>query len=239
MDSFRSKLERLSTSELAAIACTCDIELVAPLDRFRLIEELLYIASEGERSSPKVPAHYFQTDVVEDVKQEDVRFEKRRVIENDAPSKLPYYYNVTVIYAIVRDPLWVFVSWELLLGEKKKLESRPNFGGYFLKVTQLKGVEAKKKIYGDCYSVAVGKTGGARYIHFGTSGGVFRVELCVSLNNQTLVLAVSEDFNIPKIMDGADKNARSEELWRLSGINEFEVLKNAEVSQKIPVFSPR
>ncbi|MDR0550839.1 MAG: DUF4912 domain-containing protein [Spirochaetaceae bacterium] len=222
-------LDHLATSELAAIAAARDIEISVPPDRNALIEALLEL-EEGEESGEA--ENLFKDEIALPLEEQEIenehiqnlecgkKFERGRAGEYEL-AKIPLNYNVSVIYAVVRDPLWVFVCWELLAGQKRNLERRHNFNGYMLKVREK---EEGTKRYTDFYSIPVGNNDSAWYLHFTPSGGTFRVELCARLSEVELVLAVTGDFTLPKMLNTRD--TRYEGLWKLSGIGELEVLKN-------------
>ncbi|MDR2490928.1 MAG: DUF4912 domain-containing protein [Spirochaetaceae bacterium] len=231
-------LEKLSTSELAALAHAHGIEIPPALDRIFIIEELLELSNdynEVKNASDAALSRHKNFNTQNYTNERDVSFGKEnpRIEGSSEPAKLPSNYNVSVIYAIVRDPLWVFISWELLQSEKKALEAQPNFNGYCLKITKRRDKADKNA---DCYVVPVGNDDTTRYLHFTPSCGMFKVELCALANNREIILAKTANFNIPKTLNTEDENIQKNKIWLLSGINDFDILKNVEIHRKKPVF---
>ena len=238
-------LENLSTSELAALAHSHGIEIPPALDRIFIIEELLELSSDYNElngisdtaGSASTRCKNFNTQNYRNERAnsfgEREKKENQRIEGNSEPSKLPSNYNVSVIYAIVRDPLWVFISWELLQSEKRALEARPNFNGYCLKITKRCDKPDKSP---DCYVVPVGNDDTTRYLHFTPSCGTFKVELCAAADTKEIILAKTANFNIPKTLNTEDENIQKNKIWLLSGINDFDILKNIETRRKKPLF---
>ncbi|MDR0539506.1 MAG: DUF4912 domain-containing protein [Spirochaetaceae bacterium] len=220
-------LENLSTSEIAALACASGIEIYGALDRNALLRELLEDAAENSgllrnRSfADAIEEQEIENEHIQNLENKP-KTDRGRANEYEL-AKLPLNYGMSVIYAIVRDPLWVFVCWELLTGKKKNMERRPNFRGYLLKVREK---AAGEKNYSDFYSVSVGNKDSAWYLHFTPSGGTFRVELCARLGAAELVLATTGDFTLPRMLVTGSNELYNNELWQISGIKDFAIIKN-------------
>ena len=121
-----SYLERLSTQELKDLAVHFGIDIPQDLERPFVIEELLDNAPcliFFQAGSLKV--NHSETDFIDD----------ENIPPVPDPVELPKHYNITQINAIVRDPLWVFVFWEIREADRKIYEKSPGFRGYFLRVS--------------------------------------------------------------------------------------------------------
>ena len=128
---------------------------------------------------------------------------------------------------MVRDPLWIFVFWEVKSQDKEVFEKSPEFDGYCLKV-----LHANKENEADViFRVPVRPSDSAWYIGFTPSdqlmsedGGsppadsniktfnqalnrgaaaekqiLYQVELCVILKGEDNVLVTSNPFKLPEI----------------------------------------
>ncbi|MDR2521138.1 MAG: DUF4912 domain-containing protein [Spirochaetaceae bacterium] len=220
MELRRSELEALSTSELAALACRLGLGIAAALNRNAILDELLELALDESSEQAPLPA---APPVVRKKRSRKPAKTPKRVTK--PLTRLPEHYNASVIYAIVRDPLWVFVFWELLAGVKKNMEAGAAFEGYYLKIAQWR---PEKKNFTDTYTISVNTDDTAWYLHFAPKGGTFRVALCARANNSEITLATSAMFAMPNILHLADAGTHKDELWLLSGIHDFDVLKNTE-----------
>ncbi|MDR1971584.1 MAG: DUF4912 domain-containing protein [Treponema sp.] len=209
----RPYLDSLTTLELVQMADECGIDIPPGLERVFIIEELLDYARAEES----------------DLKDEDDLEEAPDYLET-AP--IPRQYNITFIDVMVRDPLWVFVFWEVKEHDREAFERAPDFSGYFLRVT---GSPRDHR----SFSVQVEADDNARYLGFsdyppeGREEGTFRVELCAGFGGRWEVLALSRIFRLPKLQDKVILDRESAELSApglpvLSGSNEFRILRNTD-----------
>jgi hypothetical protein len=210
----RSYLESLTTGELIKLADRYAIDIPPDLDRIFIIEELLDLETETgvtrEEESPLAEAGIPE------------------------PVPLPKQYNITFIEVMIRDPLWVFVYWEIKGHDRELYETASDFGGYQLKVspgrTQNPGADAS-------FTVAVENGDAAWYLGFPPSGGRFKVEICAIRGDEALVLAVSRPFRLPKMFDppnAAVSGIGENPLIRLSGLDDFPVLRNTDRQSRVP-----
>lgn len=201
----RDYLESLTMQELLSIADRSNIDIPADLDWHFMIEMLL--------------------DLESDVQDDDKPLVETTV--SGAAVPLPLQYNITFIDILVRDPLWVFVFWEIKTQDKEFYESAPDFSGYCLRVAPVAGRTSSRE---DAFTVAIESFDTAWYVSMPVSGGSFRVELCVVREERKEKLATSRVFTLPKlfepyaIKETADKNP----LLRLSGVDDFQVLRSME-----------
>jgi hypothetical protein len=216
----RSYLETLTTSDLVKLADRYAIDIPPDLDRVFIIEELLDLETELDFGR-EAESSLVETGIPE-------------------PVPLPKQYNITFIEIMIRDPLWVFVYWEIKTYDRALYENAYDFGGYQLKVSPLgvlppSGVQDPETDASFVVAVENGDT--AWYLGFPPSGGRFKVELCVIRGDETLVLAASRPFRLPKMLDppnstasGIDENP----LIRLSGLDELPVLRNTDRQSRVP-----
>jgi hypothetical protein len=218
----RPYLESLTTDELVRMADRVGIDIPPSLERVFISGELLDIAAAEEAGTG----------------EDDDAIHESTDFFDSAP--LPKQYNITFIEALIRDPLWVFVFWELKGSDKELYEKEENFEGYCLRVIPGKGAGEPQRE--DSFTVPVGIDDSAWYLGFSpvaggaaAVGGVdavntrFQVELCVLLGSETVALAVSRLFTMPKLLSpAAALSPGLSPLALLSGAEDFRVIRNAD-----------
>ncbi|GHV78668.1 DUF4912 domain-containing protein [Spirochaetia bacterium] len=141
-----------------------------------------------------------------------------------ATAPLPKHYNISYIEVLIRDPLWAFAFWEVNAHDKETLEQAPDFNGYCLRVLSKDNLS---------FTVQVGTGDSAWYLGFPPEGGRFRVELCAMRKAAPAVLAVSKPFNMPTLPE-TNIAGEASPLLRLSGIDDFNILRNTMRSSRLP-----
>ncbi|MDR2094704.1 MAG: DUF4912 domain-containing protein [Treponema sp.] len=211
-------LESLTIGELTRMADAYNIDIPPDMERIFIIEELWDFFSEDEDAEEETAIPL----------QGEVRY-----IES---VPLPKQYNITFIETILRDPLWVFAYWEVKNSEREKYEKDGEFEGYELLVEPLNRQD------GNAFTIQVGNDDHAWYLGFPPEGGRYRVKLCVLMEGQRLVLAVSRPFILPFLAQnpmrsecclGARLDPREAEIYRnplaiLSGVEDFHILRNED-----------
>ncbi|GHV90731.1 DUF4912 domain-containing protein [Spirochaetia bacterium] len=219
----RPYLESLTTSELVRIADRFGIDIPPCLERIFIIEELLEIDSGEEEERGEGEA-----DILESADFLDA-------------VPLPKQYNITFIEVMIRDPLWAFLFWEIKGADKELFEKMPDFGGYCLRVNPVdKGGKVQKE---NSFTVPVGNDDSAWYLGFSPenfaenaalfAGTRYQVELCALQGLEAVVLAVSRPFTMPRLHLAAARGtipvaSVSSPLIRLSGVEDFRVIRNAD-----------
>jgi hypothetical protein len=221
----RPFLESLTTAELIKLADRAGIDVPPGLERILIIGELLDAMDDAWDDSEKKSA---------------LPLEERRFPASTAP--LPRHYNITYVDVLVRDPLWAFAFWEINVHDKESLESSPDFGGYCLRVEPVPGVgRALSEAAGDSsFTVQVGTGDSAWYLGFSPPGGTFRVELCAIRREESVILAVSRPFTLPNLYESLENRrsrASHNPLLCLSGIDEFQILRNTSRLSRLPKHS--
>jgi hypothetical protein len=231
----RSHLESLSTDELIKLADTSGLDIPAGLERIFIIEELLELTHGGE---------FMPQDDLEN---------RPDFIE---AATLPKQYNISFIEALIRDPLWAFVFWEVKSHDREIHEKAPDFGGYCLRVIPLfEDAEPRVRILPvnleHSFTVPVGVNDTAWYLGFPPAERVslaesrrYVVRLCALRGEQEMVLSVSRPFVLPRLPEtvnrktGAPKeNAYQNPLACLSGAGDFSVIRSTN-RQSRPVGNP-
>ena len=207
----RPALERLSNAELLKLADLSGIDVPPVLDRTIVIEELLDAAGE----SPPANSYSYNTEAPK---------RPRPPAGQTITAPLPKQYNITYIEVLIRDPLWAFAFWEINAHDRETHEGAPDFDGYCLRA------KAKARDHLS-FTVPVEPGDSAWYLGFPPEGGRYTVELCAIRKDTPLVLAVSKPFRLPTLPEGP---ASGNPLLRLSGIEEFTILRNTERSSRLP-----
>jgi hypothetical protein len=214
----RPYLDSLTTQELARIADNCGIDIPPSLERIFIIEELLDYAR-----------------MEEDEEEEETLAESPDYLET---ALIPRHYNITFIDVMIRDPLWVFVFWEVKEHDRDIFEKDPDFSGYYLRVIPVG--EGPPVPRDQPFMVRVDPDDTARYLGFSDyparPGREFRVEIFAGFTGFTEkneILAVSRVFCLPELpgkavhdQDTADSPFPS--LAALSGLNDFPILRDTD-----------
>ncbi len=102
----RQYLESLSTSDLMELSNDFGIDIPENLDRNFIIGELLEVSEE------------------EGISEDNFNISDQTI---DIPQKLPESYGKNMVRAILHNPAWAFVFWEVRKGGHDKLLLRANF----------------------------------------------------------------------------------------------------------------
>ncbi|GMO24791.1 MAG: hypothetical protein Ta2B_04240 [Termitinemataceae bacterium] len=229
-----SNLQRYSTAELIALAQRLGIDVSPDLDRPFIIDELLEYApclNIYQEENPFNPED-FGTTILKSVDNTLEEFE--------TTAELPKQYNLTFIETLVRDPLWVFVYWELRNIEKKQIERQADFEEYFLRVKlfECKYSDGRENLF----TVPVGTQDNSRYLNFppdtpcrtlckNLNSGNFQVELCASYGKKKSIIASSKPFELPCILSFSEDEFSgifNNPFIIASGLNDLPILRNIE-----------
>ena len=214
----RPWLESLSTNELIKLAEGLGIDIPAGLERIFIIEELLLeSANEG--------------------KQEDAEEMEINPSYSEAVA-LPKQYNISFIEVIIRDPLWVFVFWEIKGHDREAHENAGDFKGYCLRVIPLNEGETIPKSRENSFTVSVNANDTAIYLGFAEqppqASGRYIIKLGVLRGDSELQIAASAPFNLPRLIEDDCICAHSQNpLVRLSGMQDFATIKNQDRQSRI------
>lgn len=209
----RQRLESLSTSELIKMADGYGIDIPTGLERIFIIEELLEFSA--------------------DENQEEQEDDLQAAPEYLDTAAMPKQYNISYIDVMIRDPLWVFVFWEIKSHDREMHENAEDFNGYCLRVMRMNedhpSSEAVSKE--NSFAVTIENDDSARYIGFTEDHCESRyvIKLCVIRGSEETQLAVSAPFHMPRLMEnnsisGISKNP----LIHLSGASELSIIKSMD-----------
>jgi hypothetical protein len=219
----RQRLESLSTDELTKLADTYGIDIPPGLERIFIIEELLEVSNTN--------------------KQEDAEDIEINPSYSES-ALLPKQYNISFVEVIIRDPLWVFVFWEVKGHDREIHENAENFNGYCLRVIPLDedGTEMQSKEVP--FSISVGADDSARYIGFAApaaeqdkmheGNSCYVIKLGVIRGGNEFAIASSAPFYMPKPGKNEEiANLACNPLIRLSGVQDLSITKNTDRLSRI------
>jgi len=213
----RTWMESLSTDELIKLADTHGIDMPPELERIFIIEELLEcLNADMEESADdlEVNPSYPET------------------------ALLPKQYNISFIDVIIRDPLWVFVFWEIKGHDREIYENAPEFNGYCLRLIPLdeSGKESKSKE--NYFTVSISAEDNARYLglaeHAKQSSNGYVIKLGVILGDSEQHIASSLPFHLPRLSENKIiGELGSNPLIRLSGVLDISITRKTDRQPRI------
>ena len=248
----RAYLESITTDELMKMADNFGIDIPPELDRIFIIEELLeYASPDFMLGSTPESSDSFDTEAPSPGNPLDENDDSSAGLIETAP--LPKQYSITFIEAMIRDPLWAFVFWEIKTQDREQIEKNQDFEGYYLKVSSLdadgngcrdeSSMQAKPLIETEkFFTVPVGLADSAWYLGFtpdkedisDEGKKQYNVELCAHIKGEETILASSNTFMLPGLYEPAagknklDNEKNNNPLVRLSGYGDFHILHYSE-----------
>jgi hypothetical protein len=205
----RTWLESLSNGELIKQADNYGIDIPVGLERIFIIEELLEYSNNIEQETKEdleVNPSYSET------------------------ALLPKQYNISYLEVIIRDPLWVFVFWEVKSHDRELHENAGDFKGYCLRVIPLNEGDTEEKSMENSFTVPVDHNDSARYLgfaeHSSLSQGRYIINLCVIRGDSEVQVVSSAPFYLPRLIENESINSMKENpLARLSGVQDLMTIK--------------
>lgn len=172
----RSYLETLSSSELFALADEYGIDIPDNLNRRFIIGELLEAAEDMADS---------EKDTIQ--------------IAESMPEtiELPDHYNETMICAIMRNPVWCYVYWEISEAERSEIKHHPAFESVVLRVSFLETAASDRPT--ESFDISVSLSDREQYVLLPSSESFCRIDLCAEFRNaKPRLLAKSAVIRIPQ-----------------------------------------
>ncbi|MBQ2314182.1 MAG: DUF4912 domain-containing protein [Treponema sp.] len=200
----RQQLESFSTQDLLDLADDYGIDIPQDLNRRFIIEEILESTEEMEHDR----------DADKDVTFTEDTFPLVQV--------LPASYNETSIHAILQNPAWAFVFWDIRAAEYESLKDNPDFDHLSLHIVFFDTEQAEKP--SDSIDVRVSLAEREQYVLLSSDKKYFAIELACSMGSgRTDILAHTGRIQIPEecsaVMDmQPGKKVEAPELVMLSGI---------------------
>ncbi len=177
----RSHLETLSSAELISLADSFGIDIPENLNRSFIIGELLEVAEEIEEDNP----------------EEEISTNDEEAPVSDASEKLPESYNETTICAILRNPAWVYVFWDIKAADIAKLNSDTSFKSLCLRVSFWENMDDDNPV--ESFDVQIGMSDRQQYVLLTPGKNYVRVDLVgLFTGKDDENLAVSKKIELPK-----------------------------------------
>ena len=202
----RQQLEAMSTSQLIAFADKYGIDIPGDLDRRFIIGELLEAEEEFE-SAEKKPEVQISDD------------------DEPVPDTLPKTYNNTCIDAVIRNPAWLFVFWDIKESDISALSQDFSFESAFLHISFFDSAESEKS--DDSFDVKIPLEPNEQYIMIPGGKKFARIDLAASFSGKSAeILASTRMIEIPdeskKILEmQPGKKLDFPPLVQLSGIKKI------------------
>ncbi len=178
MDTFlvsRSYLETLSTADLISLADEYGIEIPPNLNRRFIIAELLEAVEDTDEGS-----------------SDDLLDDKHNFKYYD---ELPKSYNETHIGALMRNPVWAFVYWDIRTTDLQEITQTKSFLGLVLRVSLF---SEEQDTPSDSFEVSVSMDNREQYILLPAHESLFRIDLIAEFSAmEPRVLAYTKKMPIP------------------------------------------
>ncbi|MCR4742561.1 MAG: DUF4912 domain-containing protein [Treponema sp.] len=198
----RNYLEKLSFSELSRLADNYGIDVPENLDRRFLIAELLELNEENEEIS-----------------------EDMIISSNDGDSNevfvFPKNYNETQIDCVLRNPVWLFIFWNISDSDSSLLKKTNDYN-LMLRICSFEDEEAS--IPDEAFEINAVEKAQEQYFLLPAGKKFIKVELLYSVDGKINVLAFTPVIKIPqgsKLVNDLQSGFDSEfqPLVQLSDIN--------------------
>ena len=174
----RQQLEAMSTSQLIAFADKYGIDIPSDLDRRFIIGELLEAEEEFDSSEKKTEVQISDDD-------------------EPVPDTLPKTYNNTCIDAVIRNPAWLFVFWDIKESDISALSQEFSFESAFLHISFFDSAESEKS--DDSFDVKIPLEPNEQYIMIPGGKKFARIDLAASFSGKSAeILASTRMIEIPE-----------------------------------------
>lgn len=174
----RSYLETLSSADLISMADDFGIDIPDNLNRSFIIAELLEVAEELSQKN--------EDDIVAS--------EDAPVINNT--EKLAETFNETSICAILRNPAWIYVYWDISAADLARLSSSSMLTSVLLRVSFWETEDAVNPV--ESFDIQIGISDRQQYILLSPGRKFVRVDLtAVFSGGQEENLCISKKIRLP------------------------------------------
>ena len=205
----RQKLESMSTAELIKLSYEYGIDFPDDLERCFVIEELLDAQKENETPTDPSDGMLIEEELNElsSVDKED-NVKGGKTTKGGKSSKkckelcgdLPLSYNKNTIDAILRNPEWLFVFWDIKEAVIENLSSDPAFESLFLHVSFFDSPEDEQPE--DFFDLKTSLCPGERYVMMMGSKRFVKVDLAASFaDREPDLYASTRIIEIPREND--------------------------------------
>src|SRR6056297_1157328 len=189
----REKLQTLSEEQLQCIAKREGIYNHNDAQRENLVD-LILEALEEERDERELSNNSAMR--LEHKKYDILRDEEVDLLTQDE-FPLPESYTDTRIVLLLRDPLWVYVYWDINKTQLDELKEEPFFDGFFLRVYEFQGEEPSKDNIKDFFDIPVEEDDRSWYINLNRPGSDYCVDLRCKVMHKERLMAASNAVHSP------------------------------------------
>lgn len=213
------RLNALSTEALYALAEKMGLDLPAELERVFIIEALIEAFeedSEERRSTGDAAVH------IEEKKYSGSELDEIDASLDAAPC-IVNRYNETIIHAIVRDPEWAFVFWDIKDEDFEAIKACETASSLFLRVIKEPDLDGKGA---SSFEVTVGEHDDHWYLHLPDQDRAYRIDLYAKCGSHPRLLARSSVIRTPRglLADAlSDLDPVVSRLAALSGLASLEI----------------
>ena len=199
----RQKLDSMSTAELIKLSCEYGIDFPDDLERCFVIEELL--DAQKENDPPADPSGGM---LIEEESEDIEEIDKEPPIKGSRSSKkckeltgdLPLSYNKNTIDAVLRNPAWLFVFWDIKKAVIENLSADPAFQSLFLHVSFFDTPE--DELPEDFFDLKTALCPGERYVMVMANKRFVKVDLAASFaDREPDLFASTRIIEIPRESD--------------------------------------
>lgn len=177
----RAYLETLSNADLLLIADEFGIDIPEDLNRCFIIGELLEAAEELE----------------EERGEEQIITSEEDAPVHESTEKLPDSYNETMVCAVLRNPVWVYVYWDIKKAELTRLSDDLSFLGMCLRVSFWENEDDSVPL--ESFDVQIGQSDRQQYVLLPSGKKIVRIDLVALFRGKDDEnLAISRKIELPK-----------------------------------------
>jgi hypothetical protein len=200
----RAYLETLSFSDLKKLADEFGVDVPEDLDRRFLLSEILEIAEEARQDKDAPMIISFNNDV-------------------NQSTNLPEGYNETQISCVLRNPIWVFVFWDISDTDMNMLKTLPDYSlGLRVCILSSETDLTPQEVL----DIELPNGVNEQYVLIPSGKSFLRIELVYSSGSTREVLAFSPVISIPKsssYIENYQPGVQNDfpEIIKLSGIEKI------------------
>ncbi len=200
----RAYLETLSFSDLKKLADEFGVDVPEDLDRRFLLSEILEIAEEARQDKDAPMIISFDNDV-------------------NQSTNLPEGYNETQISCVLRNPIWVFVFWDISDTDMNMLKTLPDYSlGLRVCILSSETDLTPQEVL----DIELPNGVNEQYVLIPSGKSFLRIELVYSSGSTREVLAFSPVISIPKsssYIENYQPGVQNDfpEIIKLSGIEKI------------------
>lgn len=200
----RAYLETLSFSDLKKLADEYGVDVPEDLDRRFLLSEILEIAEEARHDKDAAMIISFNNEV-------------------NQSTNLPEGYNETQISCVLRNPVWVFVFWDISDTDMNMLKALPDYSlGLRVCILSSENDLTPEEVL----EIELPNGANEQYVLIPAGKNFLRIELVYFSGSNREVLAFSPVISIPKsssYIENYQPGVKNEfpEIMKLSGIEKI------------------